>query len=92
MQPPTICALAERFFAAALPIKRPVMQMANVTSAIVSEATAAMMAPYSAIVKPTLSASIEVAKPCNKSVPNDSGFRLLEGQAAQSRAWQSLHS
>ena len=59
--PPRICALLDNFVPNFFPIINPPMQIKKVTIAMIREATRAMIQLYSAIVKPTDNASIEVS-------------------------------
>ena len=68
--PPRIPAFLLRCVPAFLPIASPAMQIAKVTTQIMREETNAMSTSYSAVVKPTESASIDVAIPWIISVLN----------------------
>ena len=61
--PPRISALLESFVPNRLPRERPDMEMKNVTVAMIREQTRAISQSYSAMVKPTDKASMEVATP-----------------------------
>ena len=51
------------------PMRSPSRQMPNVTAAMMSEQVSAAAVSYAAMVKPTDSASMEVATPCSSSAP-----------------------
>ena len=72
MTPPRIEALSENFVPNFLPITNPAMQIKKVITAMMRDAVSAMTKPYSAMVKPTDKASMEVATPCTISVPKPS--------------------
>ena len=61
--PPNIPALPQSFVPAVLPSNTPLRHMTKVITAIISAAIIAEARLYSAIVKPTESASIDVAIP-----------------------------
>ena len=64
MIPPIIVALFENTIPNFFPSPSPTKQITNVSAPIISAATTAINKPYSAIVKPTDNASIDVAIPC----------------------------
>ena len=70
-----------------LPISSPAPQTANVTAEMISEAASAAAQSYAAIVKPTESASMDVATPCRKSAPG-----VSRGAAQSSRPPRSPSS
>lgn len=61
--PPKIVALPESFVPNFFPRNNPAIQIKKVTKAIIKAQTNAICQPYSEIVQPTESASIEVAIP-----------------------------
>ena len=65
--PPRIEALPASFVPNLRPMSSPVMQIKKVTAPIMNASTSASRRVYSAMVKPTDSASIEVATPCSAS-------------------------
>ena len=67
MIPPKMMALSASFMPNDLPRMRPAMQMKKVVMPMMRLARSASDASYSAIVKPTERASMEVAIPCRRS-------------------------
>ena len=67
--PPKIFALPDNFVPKFLPINKPIIQIIKVVNAIIKAQIKAIAKPYSLIVQPTESASIEVATPCSKRIP-----------------------
>ena len=63
IHPPSIDAFQESLVPAFRPIRRPPTQITKVTAAMIRPAVFAMIRSYSAIVKPTDNASMEVATP-----------------------------
>ena len=72
MPPPKIEAFPAIFVPNFLPIISPEKQMPKVTKAIIKAETKAIKKPYSEIVQPTESASIDVAIPCTIKAPKPS--------------------
>lgn len=67
MMPPSMEAFPASLVPNFLPMISPPTQMAKVTAAMIRAQTRAVRKPYSAIVNPTESASIEVATPWTSS-------------------------
>lgn len=67
--PPKIFALPDNFVPKFLPINKPIIQIIKVVNAIIKAQIKAIAKPYSLIVQPTESASIEVAIPWSKRIP-----------------------
>ena len=69
MAPPSTEALPARCVPKRRPITSPAVQITKVTAAMMPAHASAISGPYSAMVKPTDSASMEVATPCKTSPP-----------------------
>ena len=67
--PPKTFALLDSLVPKFLPINKPIIQIIKVVNAIIKAQTKAITKPYSLIVQPTESASIEVAIHCSKRIP-----------------------
>ena len=63
MTPPNMHALLDNLVPNFLPMISPAMLIKNVTTAMIKAQTSAIIKPYSAMVKPTDNASMEVAIP-----------------------------
>ena len=69
MAPPKMPALLASLVPAFLPITMPAKHITKVTAPISRQASSASAKLYSAMVKPTDSASMDVATPCTSSAP-----------------------
>ena len=67
------------------PRKSPQRQIASVTAPMISDSVSAAEKGYSSIVKPTESASIEVATPWSSSVPRPSALFSSASSSARAR-------
>ena len=83
MAPPKMEALPARRVPKVRPITSPAVQITKVTAAITAAQATAIQGPYSAMVKPTDSASMEVATPCSSRPP------LLTASASSSYLWRT---
>lgn len=69
MKPPIMVALSENFSPSFLPKTSPPKQITKVNTPMIKEDSKAAGKLYSAVVKPTESASMEVAIPCTIRTP-----------------------